>query len=136
MLSGMYEMCFPVWLRSYCDKHLSSTSGQNVKDHGHFDAIIQLVSLSVRSMENVELFLEKQLITYIIKIANYSDRQHKRYIPVLDLIASLSNQSKEAADMFMKDLHGAKGDKKAARDDDKNQQIYKILTKRIMDSLL
>ena len=129
-------MCFPVWLRSYCDKHLSSTNGQNIKDHGHFDAIISLVSLSVNAHENVLAFLEKQLITYIIKIMNYSESIHKRYIPILDMIASLSNQSQEAADLFMKDLPSQKKEAPERHQaEDKNQQIFTILIKRIQDSL-
>lgn len=41
LLSGMFEMCFPVWLRLYCEKiEFCRKQHTQMGNHDHFDAII------------------------------------------------------------------------------------------------
>jgi len=61
MLAGMFEMCFPVWLRLYCEKldHCKNTKQVMVNDE-HYDAIVSLVAVSVKDNDqNVERVFEK-----------------------------------------------------------------------------
>ena len=106
MLTGMYEMCFPVWLYSYCQK-IDQCKAQRIMmgNDDHFDAIISLVSVSVKDNEdNVDKVLEKELTPYITKIIQNSNWEHDRYIPCLNLIARLSNSREELAELFMNSL--------------------------------
>jgi len=102
----MYEMCFPVWLYSYCQK-IDQCKAQRIMmgNDDHFDAIISLVSVSVKDNEdNVDKVLEKELTPYITKIIQNSNWEHDRYIPCLNLIARLSNSREELAELFMNSL--------------------------------
>lgn len=93
MLTGMYEMCFPVWLRLYCEKLDYCRSIHTVMGNDdHYDAIICLVSASVKNnIDNVDKVEEKDLAPYITKIIQSSSWEHDRYIPCLELIAELTN---------------------------------------------
>ena len=70
LLSGMYEMCFPVWLRLYCEKleHCRQKSDFFPND-AHYDAIISLLSISTKdNEENRAKVLDKNLVPFITKI--------------------------------------------------------------------
>lgn len=103
MLSGMYEMCFPTWLRSFCEK-LDEAKKRNIQleNDAHYDAIISLLAASVNENEdNMNKVLDKQMVPYITKIMKSSQWEHDRYIPSLKLIARLANGKIEAANLFV-----------------------------------
>ena len=108
MLTGMYDMCFPEWLKSYTSVITSNKSKNKesfLGDDDHYDAIICLLAVSVKDNDqNVERVLETRLIPQIVCIIQNSQWEHRRYIPCLNLIAALSNESEEAANQFMEKL--------------------------------
>ena len=70
LLSGMYEMCFPVWLRLYCEKlEQCRLKNEFFGNDAHYDAIISLLSISTKdNEENMSKVLEKNLVPFITKI--------------------------------------------------------------------
>lgn len=134
MLTGMYDHCFPMWLRAYSEHRLVDR-GSPIGDDDHFDAVIKLVAVSVRNhLDNVEFLLDKRLAQYIVKIATYSDMKHRRYIPTLNIIADMSNQSPRAADFFMAGLEASDPSSGGSADRGKGE-LHEILTRRIMRRL-
>jgi hypothetical protein len=103
MLTGMYDMCFPIWLRIYCDKlDFFKQTNSKMGNHDHYDAIIKLLAISVKdNATNVDLVISKNLAVYITKIIKQCSWEHNRYIPCLKLIERLSRAKKEAADLFV-----------------------------------
>lgn len=104
MLTGLYDMCFPVWLRVYSKKiDVHKKHGTTMDNHEHFDAIIALISVSVKNNQsNAELLLSKKdMIKNITNVIKNSKWFHDRYIPCLHLIGRLSDASTEAANEFM-----------------------------------
>ena len=103
----MYEASFPMWLRKYCEI-LEECKAQNkhMEDNPHYDSIICLLAVSVDGDDkNVDLCLEKELTPFITQIVNNSDWKDMRYIPVLELIATLANSEEVVlADNFADDL--------------------------------
>jgi hypothetical protein len=94
LLSGMFEMCFPVWLRLYCEKiEFCRKQHTQMGNHDHFDAIIRLLAVSVHDEDNVRKVIEKELPRYITIIIKSTSWGHDRYIPCLELIARLANAS-------------------------------------------
>ena len=62
LLSGMFEMCFPVWLKLYCEKiEFYRKQHTQMGNHEHFDAIIQLLAVSVHDEDNVQKVIDKEL---------------------------------------------------------------------------
>ena len=103
MLEGMFEDNFPTWLEAYTKK-LDECKRMGVKmgNDEHYDAIIQLLAISVNENDtNVELVKEKELLPRITKIIQNSGPENDRYIPCLELIATLSNADSEIADHFI-----------------------------------
>jgi hypothetical protein len=102
MLTGMFDMCFPEWLKTYTSVIASNRSKNKenyLGDDDHYDAIICLLAVSVKdNPENVQKVLDTRLIPQIVSIIQNSKWEHRRYIPCLKLIACLSNQSEKAAD--------------------------------------
>ena len=102
LLGGMFEMCFPVWLRLYCEKiEFCRKQHTQMGNHDHFDSIIQLLAVSVHDEKNVQRVLEKELTRFITIIIKSTSWVHDRYIPCLHLIARLANASAPAAGAFM-----------------------------------
>jgi len=119
----MYESCFPSWLRTYSKDLAEELARGTVRGNNpHYDAIINLLAASVDIEENIDLFMEKELIPYITTIFKGSSWEHDRYIPCLKIIADMANAKPRAATIFMKELvHESLLDKI-----DKSLQIYKV----------
>lgn len=105
LLSGLYESSFPQWLRLYNEK-IDFCKKQNTQmgDHDHYDAIIQLISVSVTDEEddeNVQRLLDQDLCKYITIIIKNSTWIHRRYLPCLNLITTLASANNNVADRFM-----------------------------------
>lgn len=103
MLTGMYDLCFPIWLRLYCEKlDFFKQMNDRMGNHDHYDAIIKLIAISVKdNQENVDLLIQKNLAVYITKIIKQTSWDHDRYIPCLELVERLSRSKREAADIFV-----------------------------------
>ena len=133
MLSTMYDTCFPLWIRQFCDKYLQS-GDKIMKDHCHYDEVIHMIAISVRSPHNIELFLEKHLLPLIIKIMYLSDRTNRRYISVLEIVTSLSKQNAKVADLIMQMDMRALIDRQQVLGDfqkEKVREVHHILVQRI-----
>jgi len=121
MLTSLYDVSFPAWLRLYCQRLESyRAQGTLMGNDDLFDAIISLIATSVKDdEENVSLITERyrsdraerdkgqeqnEFIANTIKVIKSSNWDHKRYIPCLKLIARLANVSQEAADIFVSSL--------------------------------
>lgn len=112
MLTSLYDVSFPAWLRLYCqrlDDHRAQ--GTLMGNHDHFDAVVSLIATSVKDdEENVSQITdrdkgpENEVIANIIKVIKASNWDHKRYIPCLKLIAHLAKASQGAADVFVSKL--------------------------------
>ena len=157
MLTGMYDLCFPIWLRTFTEQLREQDQGKSkFGDHKHFDAIIKLIAVSVRNnMENAALLLDKHLAGHIVKIAICSDKEHRRYIPVLNIVADMANVEDHAADFFMaggscshsaaaegaggQHAHGRKPSKHSAADASVSRErppaLYEELIRRIQQKL-
>lgn len=103
LLSGMYDTCFPVWLRMYREKiEFCKRQEYQMGNDDHYDIIISLISLSVKdNPENVQKFKQKDLHMPITVVIKNSSWIHDRYIPCLHLIARVSDADEEAATQFM-----------------------------------
>jgi len=98
----MFNFCFPKWLSNY--KKLikkSAKTGLNVGNNQHYDEVIKLLSVSVTDDDNIEQFQDQDLVPHIVLIALKTNSKHDRYIPVLEIIAGLSNAEEEVADTFI-----------------------------------
>lgn len=75
MLTGLFENGFPSWFRMLFDKiNACKRIGSNYEDNEHYDSIIALMSVSVKSSAaNVRKTLEKDLIPIIADILNESN---------------------------------------------------------------
>ena len=66
MLTGMFDMCFPEWLKNYTaviESNKSKKLNGFLGDDDHYDAIISLLAVSVNdNKDNVERVLETRLI--------------------------------------------------------------------------
>lgn len=104
LLSGMLQSCFPRWLKAY-NKLLKKAKkeGRYQDDDEHFDAIIDLLSVSVICAENVDIIVDSNLIPIITEMFKTTQISHKRYIPILNLITGLADASTENADNFIDD---------------------------------
>jgi GGDEF domain-containing protein len=118
MLTGMYDLCFPIWLRLYCEKlDFFKQMNDQMGNHDHYDAIIKLLAISVKdNPENVDLLIQKNLAVYITKIIKQTSWDHDRYIPCLKLVERLSREKPEAADLFVENhFHTVLLEKKIGR---------------------
>ena len=101
----MFDQSFPQWLRLYNEKiDFCKRQGTMMGNHDHFDAIIQLISVSVsedKDDENVQRMLDSDIYKKITTIMKNSSWIHNRYIPCLLLITTLANASPKVADQFM-----------------------------------
>ena len=69
MLAPMFEMQFPVWLRTYCDLlDIKKAKNQIMEDNENYDAVIQLFSVSVFDQKNTERSKEQEIVPKITKI--------------------------------------------------------------------
>ena len=68
MLKGMYDQCFPIWLRIFTEQLLVTDKNKPMfGDHDHFDAIIKLIAVSVKDFEdNAAILLDKHLAVHIV----------------------------------------------------------------------
>lgn len=111
MLTSLYDVSFPAWLRLYCQRlEAHRAQGTLMGNHDHFDAVVSLIATSVKDNdENVAQLTERDkgpdsILANIIKVVKVSNWDHKRYIPCLKLIARLAVASSAAADMFVSKL--------------------------------
>lgn len=111
MLTSLFDVSFPAWLRLYCQRLESHRAqGTLMGNHDHFDAVVSLIATSVKdNEENVQLLTDKDrgsegILENIIKVVKVSNWDHKRYIPCLKLISRLAVASSSAADLFVSKL--------------------------------
>ena len=74
MLTGMYENCFPTWLRILLERINNCKRIATVyENNAHFDSIIALMAVSVKDCRiNVRRAIEKELLPFIADILNES----------------------------------------------------------------
>lgn len=88
MLTGLYQNCFPSWLRIFVEKINNCKRIATIcENNEHFDSIIALMAVSVKNCRlNVKKAIEKDLLGYVADILNESTLEQNRYIPCLEIV--------------------------------------------------
>jgi hypothetical protein len=110
MLTGLYENCFPQWLRQLILRiNACKRIAVVYEDNPHFDASIGLLSASLLGddgRKNAEKALEKGLITLIADILVESNWEKERYLHLLKIVQLLSENVPACANQFIeKNVH-------------------------------
>lgn len=85
MLTGLFENCFPSWLRKLNDKINNKKKGAASYDNNeHFDSILAILAVAVKENQvNAEKAKKKNLIPLLSDILMETHAEHERYIHVL-----------------------------------------------------
>ena len=63
ILTPMYEMCFPNWIKKYVKKcDFERSKGIVPPNDEHYDAVISLILASLKHEENQRLLVDKLLV--------------------------------------------------------------------------
>lgn len=70
MLSGLYENCFPQWLRTLIDKiNACKRIGAIYENNPHYDSIVALMAASLKNSKyNAQMAVKKDLISLVAEV--------------------------------------------------------------------
>ena len=113
MLTGLFENCFPQWLRQLLIRLNSCRKIAVIyDDNPHFDSCLGLLSVSLVSGEdsagqrNAQKAIEKGLVGLVADIINESTWERVRYLHCLKIVEMLCLHSPIAANqLFDKSVH-------------------------------
>ena len=106
ILDSLFENSFPAWVNKYVNILEQSQKDNDLFGNDeHFDSIICLLSVSFKdNAENIQRFQDRKMGDGITRIIKLSFCEYDRYIPCLNVIANVSNDSEELASFFMENL--------------------------------
>lgn len=108
MLTGLFENCFPSWLRKLSEKiNAKKRVALSYDNNEHFDSILAILAVAVKdNQQNAEKAKKKGLIPWLAEILMETSPEHDRYIHVLQTIEYLCLSDKEVAKEFVeKQVH-------------------------------
>lgn len=106
ILDTLFENSFPAWIKKYVTILEQSQKDNDLQGNDeHYDSIMCLLSVSFKNNEdNIQKFNEKKMVDSITRIIKLSFWEYDRYIPCLNIIANVSNDSEALASIFMDKL--------------------------------
>ena len=108
LLRSLFETCFPNWLNDLKDDiNRKKQKDKAFAESLHHDAIIALLSSAVKNdAENVRLLMEKNLHEVVAEIFSKSNRDHPRYLYLMDCMNYVAQGNEPAASHFVnKNVH-------------------------------
>jgi hypothetical protein len=108
MLTGLFENCFPSWLRILNDRiNAKKRVAAAYDNNDHFDSSLAILAVAVKeNSTNAEKAKKKGLIPLLSDILTETMAEHERYIHILQTIEHLCLSDNTSANEFIdKGIH-------------------------------